>query len=244
MERQVKGIWIPIEVWENTDLSWPEKILLMEIDSYTGNEQDFFYTNETISKMFGVSDRQARNYVASLIEKGYIESRFDGRHRYLRSRVEINFHAEWKSLSMQGGNILPHIDNNISIDNTCKKNISKDINIEKERCKKEKEFSFAAALWELGVDKQYIADYLAVRKLKKAANTKSALDALVREAKKAGISVADAVIICCEQSWQGFRNEYYQNLLKKNQRNQAQDPVLDVNDRYADHIKKFDWNNE
>ena len=35
MERLIKGIWIPIEIWQDKSLSWNEKILLMEIDSFT-----------------------------------------------------------------------------------------------------------------------------------------------------------------------------------------------------------------
>ena len=31
-ERQVKGIWIPIEIWKDKNLSWNEKILFLEID--------------------------------------------------------------------------------------------------------------------------------------------------------------------------------------------------------------------
>ena len=46
MERIVKGIFIPMEIWQATDLSWSEKILLMEIDSFTTNGRDCFFSNE------------------------------------------------------------------------------------------------------------------------------------------------------------------------------------------------------
>ena len=42
MERIVKGIWFPIEIWEADDLSWSEKILLLEIDSFTSQGKDCF----------------------------------------------------------------------------------------------------------------------------------------------------------------------------------------------------------
>ena len=57
----------------------------------------------------------------------------------------------------------------------------------------------------LGVDAQVAADWLAVRKAKRAALTQTALDDVVSEAGKAGISVAQAVRICAARGWQGFR---------------------------------------
>ena len=66
-------------------------------------------------------------------------------------------------------------------------------------------FEPLAALLALGVDDQVAADWLAVRKAKRAALTQTALDDVVAEAGKAGISVAQAVRICAARGWQGFR---------------------------------------
>jgi len=33
MNRDFKGVWIPKEVWINKDLTWMEKLFLVEIDS-------------------------------------------------------------------------------------------------------------------------------------------------------------------------------------------------------------------
>lgn len=66
-------------------------------------------------------------------------------------------------------------------------------------------FEPLAALLALGVDAQVAADWLAVRKAKRAALTQTALDDVVAEAHKAGISVAEAVRICAVRGWQGFK---------------------------------------
>lgn|GEM_PF-898310 len=66
-------------------------------------------------------------------------------------------------------------------------------------------FEPLSALLALGVDAQVAADWLAVRKAKRAALTQTALDDVVSEAGKAGISVAQAVRICAARGWQGFR---------------------------------------
>ena len=57
----------------------------------------------------------------------------------------------------------------------------------------------------LGVDEQVARDWLDVRKAKRAPLKQTALDDVVAEAHKAGISVAQAVRICAARGWQGFR---------------------------------------
>jgi hypothetical protein len=66
-------------------------------------------------------------------------------------------------------------------------------------------------LTELGVDEQSAKDWLTVRKAKRAPLTQTALDELVCEAGKAGISVAQAVEICAKKSWQGFKASWNWN---------------------------------
>jgi hypothetical protein len=66
-------------------------------------------------------------------------------------------------------------------------------------------FDAKAALASLGLSTQLIADWLQVRKVKKAPLTKTALDDIVAEAKKAGITPAEAIAHSAKNSWQGFK---------------------------------------
>lgn len=66
----------------------------------------------------------------------------------------------------------------------------------------------------LGVEHQTASDWLEVRKVKRAALTQTALDLLINESAKAGITVDDAVKICAQNSWQGFKADWYKNLNK------------------------------
>lgn len=70
--------------------------------------------------------------------------------------------------------------------------------------KKPPRFNMLMALCEQGVSDRRATEFLEVRKAKRAVNTQTALDGIVREAGKAGISVDDAVRICIEKGWQGF----------------------------------------
>jgi len=61
-----------------------------------------------------------------------------------------------------------------------------------------------------GVSAELLADYMAVRKAKKAgALTQTAVDGLQREADAAGITLAEAITACCEFGWQGFNAGWY-----------------------------------
>ena len=68
-----------------------------------------------------------------------------------------------------------------------------------------KRFNPLQALLALGVDQQVAEDWLAVRKAKL---TQTALDGVVREAGRAGIAVSEAVRICAERGWRGFKADW------------------------------------
>jgi len=84
--RDWKGIWIPREVWEHEGLQWYDKIVLMEIDSFTKKDMDCFFSDEYLANFVGVSQRSIRNSLARLEENNLItRTGFDGRKRYMRS---------------------------------------------------------------------------------------------------------------------------------------------------------------
>jgi hypothetical protein len=67
------------------------------------------------------------------------------------------------------------------------------------------------ALLAMGVDPQIASDWLQVRKGKKAAATKTAIDGVLREIAKAGMEPDAALRICCERGWAGFKQEWLVN---------------------------------
>lgn len=63
-----------------------------------------------------------------------------------------------------------------------------------------------------GVDVSVWKSFKAVRKLKKAAITPLAIQAIEREAEKANLSLQAALTICCENNWSGFKATWYEKL--------------------------------
>jgi DNA-binding transcriptional ArsR family regulator len=91
-ERIFTGVWIPKDIYLNTEAKWITKVLFLEIHSFTANGKPCFFSNNYISNFLGVSDRQVSRLISDLKKLGWItETHFDGRKRYLKSNLEINF---------------------------------------------------------------------------------------------------------------------------------------------------------
>lgn len=73
MNRDFKGVWIPKEIWLNTELTLQEKVFLVEINSLD-NEDGCFATNSYFADFFGISKTRVSLVIKSLIDKGYITS--------------------------------------------------------------------------------------------------------------------------------------------------------------------------
>lgn len=69
-------------------------------------------------------------------------------------------------------------------------------------------YSAKAELLGAGVSEQTAADWLALRKAKKAPVSRTALDAIKREAEQAGMSLDSTLALCCTRGWQGFKAEW------------------------------------
>ena len=65
-----------------------------------------------------------------------------------------------------------------------------------------------AMLAALNVSETVAADFIELRKTKKAAITQTALDGIEREASKAGLSLEDVLRTCCERGWIGFKADW------------------------------------
>lgn len=85
-DRDFKGVWIPKEIWLNSDLNITDKAVLIEIDSLDNGEDGCWAGNKHFAEMLGCTERQASASVAKLVNMGFVKViRFDGRNRYLRS---------------------------------------------------------------------------------------------------------------------------------------------------------------
>jgi hypothetical protein len=68
-----------------------------------------------------------------------------------------------------------------------------------------------------GVSDAVFNDYLEVRKAKKAKWSATALKGLTTEAEKAGLSLQEAMELCCARGWVGFKAEWVKDQFPKPQ---------------------------
>ena len=119
--RDFKGVWIPKEIWLDTRLSALDKIILTEIDSLDNDENGCFASNEYIAKFCQCSPTKVSNSISKLLQFNYLYvKKFDGRVRYLKSRLTKSVEQTYKKCKadlqkMQDINIYNNIDNNKEI---------------------------------------------------------------------------------------------------------------------------------
>lgn len=105
---------------------------------------------------------------------------------------------------------------------------------------KPKEKKSASALTIPGVDDDLMADFLKIRKAKKAPLTKTAIAGIKREADKAGLTMTEAITACVECNWQGFNAGWYAERLATKGAPKPARPVESFAER--DQAKKRqDW---
>lgn len=103
--RDFKGVWIPKEIWLNTDLSIIEKVLLVEIDSLDNSDRGCFASNEYLAKFVQLSEGRVANIISDLKKRKFIiQVFFDGRNRGLRiSKSESSFNENVKAETTKTG---------------------------------------------------------------------------------------------------------------------------------------------
>ena len=84
---------------------------------------------------------------------------------------------------------------------------------------KDKSFNFKKSILEFVQDEVLVSDYIEMRKLKKASISKTVFDSLKQECDSNNFKLTDALKICIEKNWIGFKYEWVLNLKKDNQHN-------------------------
>lgn len=121
--REFKGIWIPSEVWLDDRLNALDKIILLEIDSLDSTDEGCYASNKYLSEFCQCTETKISTAINKLVKLGYLEVvKFDGRKRYLKSRLSKikrqtlkNLKADFKNF--KGINIINNIDNKYNIYN-------------------------------------------------------------------------------------------------------------------------------
>ena len=234
MERIVKGIWVPIEIWEDDDLCLNEKALLMDIDSFTSRGRECYISNDWICEHLGVAKRTAQTYLKHLIDRDLVRVvKFDGRVRYLESNLPSLQGRSAENCTADVQNFAPQTCRDLHHTNT-KQTINKEtikergINTPKEKLPPP--FDLYKSLIAAGVNAATAHDWLQVRKTKRCANTATAWEETQREIAKSGKSAEHCIRTCVAQSWGGFKADWLARL-ENNDRGSSE-----LRPKYVDNI--------
>lgn len=77
MKRETRFINIPTSLWENQDLSWMAKIVLMEIDSYPRTELGVNVRSGAVATALGIAKKECDTALKELFDKGAIQVNID-----------------------------------------------------------------------------------------------------------------------------------------------------------------------
>lgn len=77
MKRETRFINIPTSLWENQDLSWMAKIVLMEIDSYPRTELGVNVRSGAVATALGITKKECDTALKELFDKGAIQVNID-----------------------------------------------------------------------------------------------------------------------------------------------------------------------
>lgn len=200
--------------------------------------------------------RQALDYAFNGIEPDSKEIAF----MFLKAQIDIDAdkyeekckksieaaQKRWQRDNAEGCERIP-TDANASERIPTDANYAKDKDKDKDNHKdKDKDnYDMEADLLGRGVPENYVHDYLLVRKNKRAKNTRSATELLIDNAAKAGISLAYAVQLCAQYSWQSFNPKYVEGWrlddpYKKNDADHT--PITQRLDQFGQPIVDVDLN--
>jgi len=85
MKRDFKGVWIPKEIWLDNQLSWMEKLFIVEINSLD-NEEGCYASNSYLGEFFNLSNGRVSQIIKSLIEKQYLSAEYEMQGKEVKKR--------------------------------------------------------------------------------------------------------------------------------------------------------------
>ena len=220
MQREFRGVWIPAALWLDETLSITEKVMLVEIDSLDSSERGCYASNNHFAKFFSLSPSRVSEIINGLARRGLISIELIRSGRQIverRIRVAEVFgkpntyseNTENPIRKTEGGYSEKAKGRDTNMSNTSEKEQQVAAGAPTVSApKKPAKFDGRAELIALGVDEQVADDWLKIRKAKRLPLTATALEGVKREAGKAGTSLAEALRVCCERGWGGFKAEW------------------------------------
>lgn len=207
-----------------------ELLVYAIIAGYSANGQGCYFGGVAyLCELLGLSPRTVKYALAGLVERGLIR-RDTIHHREGHNTAYMVTDSKVQNLHLcdtfKSAKFAPSNNNYSSNENNYNNIINNTT-----RAKRASSSEIIQKFIEAGCSADALRDWKAARKSKPI--TEAVLQGMQREAAKAGITLADAVRICAENGWQGFRAEY----LERRKSSNAQ-PTAAKQTTFMDDLKR------
>nr|DAW37292.1 MAG TPA: helix-turn-helix domain protein [Caudoviricetes sp.] len=185
------------------------KLVLIKLADNANDDGICFPSYQYIADVCEISKASARTHIDALIKMGFVSKKArknkDGSSSNLYLlHLEKGMPADSTGMPADSTGMPADSTGGMPADSTITyHSINQSSNL-----KKTKQKSAVVLLAEFGINGQLAEDFIAHRKSKRAAITKTVLVGYQREAHKAGIPLAEAITISIERNWQGFKAEW------------------------------------
>lgn len=104
MKREFKGVWIPGELYKDRTLTWSQKLMLVEIDSFSANGLPCFVSNEHLAEHLQIGTSATEKCLKSLVDLGLVVRDRTKVGKTIRRtlRVTTGIHSGWQPESVTG----------------------------------------------------------------------------------------------------------------------------------------------
>ena len=107
MKRNFKGVWIPAQLYLSEGITWTQKLMLVEIDSFSKSNLPCFISNEHLAKHLQISESGVEKALRGLVKFGMVDRRREsfgqGTRRILRVVTSLEYGQQ--PHSTEGGNL-------------------------------------------------------------------------------------------------------------------------------------------
>jgi len=123
MNREFKGVWIPKKLYLNKYLTWIDKLIILEVHSFSNNGLECFVSNEHLADFSQASLSSVEKSISKLVKQGIIvrtKKKVEGSYQRFLRLANSNF---CEDAAVNSAREYPYIlrPTNINIQNQTKK---------------------------------------------------------------------------------------------------------------------------
>lgn len=94
MNREFKGVWIPKKLYLNDNLTWTDKLIILEVHSFSNNGLECFVSNEHLADFTQASLSSVEKSLSKLVKQGIIirtRKKIEGSYQRFLRLANSNF---------------------------------------------------------------------------------------------------------------------------------------------------------